>query len=112
MKVLLVHPDDSLESGAWAETRWDLAVDLGWSGRYVYSQQTERLGIRAFSIYDLLPHDQHRFRLRELMAVGLDQLVDSESIDWWDIFSVYPSQHLEQLLLLSALAEQIPEHAE
>jgi hypothetical protein len=112
MKILLVHPDDSVEVGAWAGTRWDLAVDLGWSGRHAYSRQTEQLGFRVSSIYDLLDHEQHRCRMREILALGLDQLLDSESVDWWDVFSAYPYQQLEQLMLLSALVEQIPEHAE
>ncbi len=112
MKILLVHPDDSVEVGAWAETRWDLAVDLGWSGRHAYSRQTERLGFRVLSIYDLLDHEQHRCRMREILALGLDQLEDSESVDWWDAISPFFYQQLEQLMLLSALAEQIPDHAE
>ena len=112
MKILLVHPDDSVEAGAWAGTRWDLAVDLGWSGHPAYSRQTERLGFRVRSIYDGLAHEQHHCRMREILAVGLDQLVDSESVDWWDVFSAYPYHQLEQLMLLSALAEQIPADAE
>src|SRR5579859_7246361 len=104
MKILLVHPDDSLEVGAWAGTRWDWAVDLGWSGRYAYSQQNERLGFRVSSIYDLLDHEEHRRQMREILALGLDQLVDSESVDWWDIFSAFPYAQLEQLMLSSALA--------
>ncbi len=112
MKILLVHPDDSVEGEAWAGTRWDLAVDLGWSGRHAYARQTERLGFRVFSIYDLLDHEQHRRRMRELLALGLDQLVDSNAVDWWDAFSPIPYEQLQQLMLLSALAEQIPEHAE
>lgn len=112
MKILLVHPDDSVEAGPWTGTRWDLAVDLGWSGRHAYARQSERLGFRVFSIYDLLDHEQHRCRMREILASGLDQMVDSESVDWWDAFSVYPFQQLEQLLLLSALANEIPEQAE
>jgi len=112
MKILLVHPDDSAEVGTWAGTRWDLAVDLGWSGRHDYARQTAQLGFRVSSIYDFLDHEQHRRRTRESLALGLDQLVDSESVDWWDVLSVYSYQQLDQLILLSALAEQIPEHAE
>src|SRR5580698_3823562 len=112
MKILLVHPHDSVEAGTWADTRWDLVVDLGWSGREAYSRQSERLGFRVFSIYDFLDHAQHRDRLREILALGLDQLVDAESVDWWEAFSVYPYHQLEQLLLLSTLAEQIPVDAE
>ena len=112
MKILLVHPDDCAEVGAWAGTQWDLAVDLGWSGRHDYARQAERLGCRVFSVYDLMDPEQHRRRLREILALGLDRLVDSESVDWWDVFSAYPYQQLEQLMLLSALAEQIPERAD
>ena len=112
MKILLVHPDDSVEAGAWAGTRWDLAVDLGWSGHPAYSRQTERLGFRVRSIYHGLDHEHHHRRMREILAFGLDQLVDSESVDWWDVFSAYPYHQLEQLLLLSALVEQIPADAE
>jgi len=112
MKILLVHPDDSIELGAWARTLWDFAVDFGWSGRGEYSRQSERLGFRVYSIYDLLDHQQHRCRMRELLGLGLDQLVDSESVDWWETFSGFPYAQLEQLMLLSALAEQIPAQAE
>lgn len=112
MKILLVHPDDSLEVGEWAGTRWDWAVDLGWSGRHAYAQQSERLGFRVSSIYDLLDHDQHRCRMREILAPGLDHFVDFESVDWWGAFSAYTYQHIEQLILVSALGEQIPDHAE
>jgi hypothetical protein len=114
MKILLVHPDDSLEFGARTGTRWDWAIDLGWAGHHAYAEQSARLGFRVSSIYDagVLGHEQHHRQLRELLALGLDQLVDSESVDWWEAFSVFPQLQLEQLMVLSALAEQIPAHAE
>ncbi|MGB6775894.1 MAG: hypothetical protein WBE45_16065, partial [Terriglobales bacterium] len=90
MKILLVHPHDSVEVGTWAETKWDLVVDLGWSGRRAYLRQSELLGFRVFSICDFLDHEQHRDRMREILALGWDQLVDAESVDWWEAFSVYP----------------------
>jgi len=112
MKILLLHPDDSVEVGAWSATRWDMAIDLGWSGRHAYAQQSQRLGFRVVSIYDLLDHEQHRCRMREVMALGLNQVVDSESVDWWDAFSPFPYRQLDQLILSAALADQIPDHAE
>lgn len=112
MKILLVHPDDWVEVGEWAGKRWDWAVDLGWSGRHVYAEKTAQLGFRIFSIYDLLDHEIHRCRMRELMALGFEQMVDSELVDWWDILSPHFHDRLEQLLLLSALVEQIPADAE
>jgi hypothetical protein len=112
MKILLVHPDDSVEVGEWARTRWDLVVDLGWSGRHAYVQQSERIGSRVVNLQDVLDHDEHRCRLRELLALVLDQVVDSESVDWWDAFSAFVYPQLEELMLLSALAEQITSDAE
>jgi hypothetical protein len=112
MKVLLVHPDDSVEVGEWARTRWDLVIDLGWSGRHAYVRQSERIGSRVVNIQDALDHDEHRCQLREILALGLDQLVDSESVDWWDAFSALVYPQLEQLMLLSALAEQITNEAD
>ncbi len=114
MNILLVHPDDSIEespaeAGAWAGIRWDLVVDLGWSGRHAYSLQAASRGFRLFSIYDALDHDQHRRRIRELLALGWDQLLDSESVDWWETYAVHPFSQLEEIMLVSALAEQIPE---
>ena len=112
MKILLLHPDDSLELGTWSAARWDMAVDLGWSGRNTYSRQAGRFGFPVSSIYDLLDHHEHRCKMRELLALGLGQVVDSDSIDWWEVFSAYPYAQLEQLMLLSKLAEQIPAEAE
>jgi len=112
MKILLVHPDDSIDVGTWAGIRWDFAVDLGWSGRHWYAEQTRRLGFRVFSMYDLLDHAQHRDRIRQLLALGLGQLVDSQAVDWWDLFSPNLYEPAEQLLLLSALVEHIPAKAE
>lgn len=108
MKILLVHPEDSAKAGPWAETAWDLVVDLGWSGSHNYAQQKQSSGCSIISIYELLDHGTHRDRLRELLAVGLNQLVDSESIDWWELFSASLDHSLSQLLMLSALAERIP----
>ncbi len=112
MKILLVHPDDSVEVGPWTETAWNLIVDLGWSGRHSYSQQEESFACKVLSIYDLLGHEEHRVRLRDLLGVGLNHLVDGESVDWWDIFSAFHYQPLEQLMLLEILAERVPSHAE
>jgi hypothetical protein len=112
MKILLVHPDDSVEAGPWAGMRWDWAVDLGWSGRAAYARQIERLGFRVSNISDVLDHGQHRRQMRDLLAVGSGHLLDSEAIDWWNTFSVHPYRQLEQLLLVSTLAEQIPQHSE
>ena len=63
------------------------------------ARQSEKLGFRIGSINDLLDHEQDRCRIRDLLALGLKHLLD-------------PYQQIEQLLLVSVLAEQLPEHAE
>ncbi len=112
MKILLVHPEESPNLGPWAEVRWDWVVDLGWSGRYWYSRESERLGYRISSIYDLLDHAEHHRQLRALLGVCAGHLIDSESIDWWELFSASQYQQFDQLLAVAALAEQVGERPE
>jgi hypothetical protein len=112
MKILLVTLNDSVQDCAHTGTRWDSVVDLGWSGRETYRREGETLKCDVGSIYDLLDGEGHRRRLRDLLAVGLDQIVDSETVDWWDAFSPQVYHELERLLLLSALLEHLPKNAE
>ncbi len=112
MKILLVHPDDAIASGPWTDARWDLIVDLGWSGRASYTRLLDRFGCSVVSIYELMDHQEHRRQLRELLSNGFDRLVDSEAIDWWDIFAGPLYQQIEQVMLASVLAEQFSGGAE
>ena len=112
MKVLLLHPNDSAEVGPWREVRWDWIVDLGWSGRSGYEHLSKLLGCRIFSLQDVLNHEQHGTQVREFLRAGLGQVIDEEGVDWWDVFSPLPYDRIEQALLVSGLARQIPPDAE
>ena len=112
MKVLLLHPNDSAEIGPWSESHWDWIVDIGWSGRSVYSSLTKRLGCRVSSLKDCLGHEQHHKQLVEVLQAGRGYLVDAEGVDWWDIFSPLPHDGLDQALVLTALAGQLHPAAE
>jgi len=112
MRVLLVHPEDSPELAPWSEASWDLIVDLGWSGTYAYAELSRRLRCEVISLYGLLDHAVHRDRLRELNSVGLGQIVDSEGIDWWEVYSANLDHTLSQLLMIAALADRIPVNAD
>lgn len=112
MKILLVHPEDSIEAHARSGIQWNCVVDLGWSGRHIYTRLTDELGFRVFSVNDLVDHESHRLRMRDLLALGLGEVVGGDSLDWWDIYSAYPYQQLEQIVLMSALNEQFPEQSE
>jgi hypothetical protein len=112
VKVLLQHPDDDAEVGPWTNTQWDLIVDFGWSGRCYYTQLSQSLGCRILNFRDLLGPEQYRDRLREILNAGLGNILDDEGIDWWDVFIPYASPRLENIMLMSALGEEIKRGAE
>ncbi len=112
MKVLLLHPDDSLEAGPWAGSRWDLVVDLGWSGRHYYEQASQRHSNRILSFCDLLSPEEHGAQLRSLLCVGLGEFVDAEGMDWWELFSPFPYARLDEILMMAAVRREIAEDNE
>jgi len=112
MKILLLHPNDSVGDGPWESTCWDWIVDLAWAGHCAYAAMANRFGCRALSIRSILDHQTHLMRLRELWGAGLGELVDEEGIDWWDSFLPLPHARIEEIMLASALAAQIPAGAE
>lgn len=109
MKVLLLHPDDSLEAGPWAGSHWDLVVDLGWSGRHHYAQASQRHSNRVLSFCDLLGPEEHLAQLRSLLRVGLGEFVDAEGLDWWELFSPFPYARLDEILMMAAVGREISE---
>ncbi len=112
MKVLLQHPNDDAETGPWRNTKWDLIVDFGWSGKHHYAQLSESLGCRVQNYRGLLGPEQYRNRLRQILNSGLGNILDHEGIDWWDVFIPYSSPQLEDIMLMSALAEELRSSAE
>ena len=112
MKILLLHPRDRAEDGPWQHTHWDWIVDLGWAGHCTYIELAERLGCEFLSIRNILDHRQHLSSLRDLWKPGLGRLVDDENIDWWDAFFPLPYAQIEEILLVSSLAQHIPNDAE
>ncbi len=109
MRVLLLHPDDSLETGPWAGNRWDLVVDLGWSGRHHYERASQKHSNRILSFCDLLSPKEHGARLRSLLGVGLDEFVDTEGMDWWEMYSPFPYARLDEILMMAAVQREIRE---
>lgn len=112
MKILLLHPKDRVEGGPWHHTRWDWIVDLGWAGHRAYSEREDRLSCKAFSIRNVPDHQLHLSHLRDSWEPGLGKLVDEEGVDWWDVFFPSSYDRIEEILLASALAGQIPADAE
>lgn len=112
MKVLLLHPDDSVEYGPWSGMQWDLVVDLGWAGRCAYAGLAKSLACPMRSLQELADPQAHAARLRELLAIGLGRIVDHYGIDWWEFATPYRAPLLDQILQAAQLSKEIPSHAE
>jgi hypothetical protein len=111
MRVLLLHPDDSMRRGPWAGQRWDLIVDLG-SSAYSAATWEDLTGC------PLLRSDSFRRGVedvklaRQTMAAGRGRLLDDEGIDWWDLASVLVVPEVASALVLRRVAAEISPSAE
>jgi hypothetical protein len=110
MRVLLVHPEDSMIEGPWAASRWDLIVDLGWAGSSQYAVWGVRVGCPVRSLWDFADWHEDVRRIQELCGIGNSRLVDAEGIDWWELLAPNSYQQVYELLLVQkvALELQIP----
>ena len=112
MRVLLVHPEDSPTAGEWADSRWDLVVDMGWAGTSQYAIWSEKLGCRTRGLYSSSEWHEGVRRIREISHAGSDCLVDAEGIDWWEMFAPACFQGIYEFLLLLKIAGEIQSPAE
>jgi hypothetical protein len=107
MRVLLLHPRDSLLSGPWSRQTWDLVVDLGNSSKSSETEWSRLYGCpvarSAFSEQGL---DEAR-KVRDTLAVPRGRLVDEEGIDWWDLISLIMAPDLFMLLAFKSVAPLI-----
>jgi hypothetical protein len=108
MKVLLLHTDDELP----VKGNWDLIADLGRAPASRYREWQREHGPRVVSIYDYAEEVTDLHRIREILAPGLNRLVDQAGVDWWDIFSLWLIEDLQQLLLAERLAKELGPKAE
>ena len=107
MKILLLHPEDSLWEGPWAELAWDLVVDFGWAGRPSYQRWSQRLGCPVLSLYDFGRDIETYHQMNSIMSSGYGRLLDREGLDWWEIMSNYVRGDLLTVLLVLGLAEHL-----
>ena len=112
MRVLLVHPEDSVIEGPWAVSRWDLIVDLGWAGSSRYAVWGVKVGCPVSSIWDFADWHEDVRRIQELCGIGKNRLVDAEGIDWWELLAPNSYQQVYEFLLLQKVASEIQIPAE
>ena len=108
MKILLLHPDDEPP----VKGHWDLVVDLGRAPASRYREWPHEHAAQVVSIYDYAEEVSDLHRVREILAPGSDRLVDKNGIDWWDVFSLWLVEDLQQLMLAERLAKELGPNAE
>jgi hypothetical protein len=107
MRILVVHPEDSVIEGPWAVSRWDLIVDLGWAGSFQCGVWGAKLGCPVRSLWDFANWHEDVPRLPKLCGIGNDRLVDAEGIDWWELLAPNSYQRVYEFILLQKLAREI-----
>ncbi len=106
MKILLLYPEDKFPlTGGGA---WDLVIDLARAPHSTYEQWSRETNCPVISLYDFAEEIEDLHHTRELLQFGMGQMVDEWGIDWWDVMSLMIVPELQQLMLLSRLAKQLP----
>lgn len=106
MKVLLLHPEDSLQSLQRRE--WDLIVDLGRAPDAIYEEWGRRAACQVFSIYGFAREIIDLYCVRELLQIGSGQVIDRCGIDWWDVLAMEIVRDLMRLPLVQRLSDELP----
>lgn len=112
MRVLLVHPEDSVIEGPWALSRWDLVIDFGWAGSSQNTLLGASFGCPVRSLFDFATWHEDVPRIRQLCGIGSHGLVDAEGIDWWELLAPNSYQPVYEFLLIQKVAREIQNSGE
>ena len=72
MKILLIHPEDGLQAGPWASSRWDRVIDLGRAGVQSYTRAAAAFGCTVTSVNDLRQSHKETRSVRDLLKQGFE----------------------------------------
>ena len=106
MKVLLLHPDDTLAQ-AHPPRHWDLVVDTGRAPIATYERWSQLAGCPVISIYDHAEEIEDLYRIRQLLRLGSGRMMDQWGIDWWEVLSLEIASELQQLVLVHRLSKEL-----
>lgn len=109
MRVLLLHPEDSIDAGAWSRERWDLIVDLGYASRDTYDAWSRLAGTRVVSIYEYGDGIEGYRWVNQVFEQGRRRLLDRMGLDWWDILAMEKYQDVHTLYQFYQLQREIGE---
>jgi hypothetical protein len=105
MRVLLLDSEDQLSASPYK--KWDLVVDLGRAPTATYERWAKQVGCRVISLHNFSRARDDLRLVRELLQLGMGQMVDASGIDWWDVLSLLIEPNLYQLMLARRLAAEI-----
>src|SRR2546430_2661200 len=106
MRILLLHPDDSLENGP-CQQKWDQVIDLGKGGLDFYRASTLQLGCQVIPLDSLRIGVEDFQWVREIFESGRNRLLDAEGLDWWELTAIFFHQQIELLGVLRRFAENL-----
>src|SRR5438105_102099 len=106
MRILLLHPDDSLEHGP-CQQKWDQVIDLGKGGCDFYRRSTLQLGCQVIPLDSLRIGVEDFQWVREIFESGRNRLLDAEGLDWWELTAIFFHQQIELLGVLRRFAENL-----
>ena len=107
MRVLLLHPEDLPDGGAWNRERWDLVVDLGFAGPETYADWSRTLKSRVLSIHQFAGQTEGYRWVNRIFERGRGRLLDRLGLDWWEILAMESYQDLHTLYLLRQLQREV-----
>jgi hypothetical protein len=107
MKILLLHPSDTLSDGPWSQYRWDLVIDLGVSSTESAAYWSRRLNCRVLQLQSFRRRDEDFQRIREILNSGCGNLSDRQGLDWWRILSILLHEQLDVVLMARRLAADV-----
>ena len=112
VRVLVVHPEDSPDSGPWTRERWDLVLDLGRGGENSYERWARQFGCPVVPLSSLSQGIGEFRRIRAFMEAGKGRLSDREGLDWWGLTAIIFHERVELLGLLRRFAEGLEGNAQ
>jgi hypothetical protein len=107
MKVLLLHPKDSIEDARWSTHSWDRIVDLGVSSKERSAGYEKKFHCAVHPLHSLRQRDQDFERTRQILDADCGKLIDQLGLDWWRISSILLHEQLETILLVKKLQKDL-----
>jgi hypothetical protein len=107
MKILLLHPEDVPDGGAWSREPWDLVVDLGFAGTEAYTRDSRSLNSRFLSIHQFARHPESYRWVNQFLERGRGKLLDRAGLDWWEILANEGYQDIHILYLFRQFQREL-----